>query len=159
MPTTVGNPSYSSPAIKLVITEPTSLCSSVKNLKASTIDYESAKASWSSVSGSTGYQYQYKTSSQSWDNLTNADLNTTTDTTITITGLTATTNYNLRVRNVCSTDTYSAWKSTSFKTACAYLTEDNIPYIMDPDYEETGKGKIPSCWTRLNTTHTDYPML
>jgi trimeric autotransporter adhesin len=159
MPTTVGNPSYSSPAIKLVITEPTSLCSSVKNLKASTIDYESAKASWSSVSGSTGYQYQYKTSSQSWDDLTDADLNTTTDTTITITGLTATTNYNLRVRNVCSTDTYSAWKSTSFKTACAYLTEDNIPYIMDPDYEETGKGKIPSCWTRLNTTHTDYPML
>ncbi len=135
-----------------------SYCYSVKNLQDSVIDAENVNVWWSEVEESTGYQYQLKLASEEWDS-TGADINSVSDTMVELTELTANTNYTLRVRNVCSSDFYSSWKTVTFKTACVFLTEDNIPYIMDPTQEETGYGKLPSCWTRLNTTNTNYPYL
>ena len=159
VPTGIENMSSYSPAVQLSISPSGSYCYTVKNLKGFDIDANNATISWSEVEGSTGYQYQKKTSSQSWDDLTDNDITNTLDTSITLTNLTDNTYYNVRVRNVCSTDSYSSWKEISFKTACVSLTENDIPYTLNIENEQTGYGKLPSCWTRLNTTNTSYPYL
>jgi trimeric autotransporter adhesin len=159
MPTTLSSGVDASPAIKLGITEATGpFCYSVKNLKSSNITSESATISWSEVEGTDGYQYELKLASEAWDS-TNANLTNTDDTTIDLTGLTPNTTYNIRVRNVCSDGSYSSWKKVTFKTNCVYLTEDDLPYEMNPANEQAGLGNLPSCWTRLNLTHPDYPYI
>lgn len=159
VPTGFDDMSSYSPAIQLSISPSGSFCYAVKNLKYSVIDANNVDISWSEVEGSTGYQYQLKTASQQWEDLTDNTIINTFDTSISLTNLTDNTYYDIRVRNLCSTDSYSSWKTTSFKTACVYLTEDNIPYILNPENEEIGYGKLPSCWTRLNTTNNSYPYL
>ncbi len=135
MPTTLSSGVDASPAIKLSITEATGpFCYSVKNLKSSNITSESATISWSEVEGTDGYQYELKLASEAWDS-TNTNLTNTDDTTIDLTGLTPNTTYNIRVRNVCSDGSYSSWKKVTFKTNCVYLTENDIPYEMNPANE------------------------
>jgi trimeric autotransporter adhesin len=159
MPITPSSYSVSSsPSIKLVLCDASSICLGAKNVQDSVIDAENVNVWWSEVEGSTGYQYQLKTSSAEWDS-TGADIVDVSDTLVELTGLTGNTKYNIRIRNVCSTGSYSNWKEISFKTDCAFLTENDLPYTLDPTQEESGYGILPSCWTRLNTTNTSYPYL
>ena len=146
----------SSPAVKIsMVSSGETFCYAVKNVQDSVLDAENVTVWWNESEETTGYQYQLKTSKGTWDE-TITDVN---DTTVELTGLTPNTTYNFRVRNVCSSDSYSAWRSITFKTACALMTENDLPYELNIADEETGTGMLPSCWTRLNTTNTNYPSL
>lgn len=66
---------------------------------------------------------------------------------ISLTGLMPTTQYYVRVRTLCGTDTSEA-AMVSFTTTCAPMA---VPYVMDFDEETTSTtsatGVMPSCWT------------
>ncbi|MCD8007467.1 MAG: fibronectin type III domain-containing protein [Clostridiales bacterium] len=81
-------------------------------------------ASWGSVSGATGYQVQYSTSSSFSSG--NASI-TTTSTSYTITGLTSGTTYYIRVRAYYSS-TYGAWSSS---TSIIYLAQAAISSVSN----------------------------
>jgi hypothetical protein len=70
-----------------------------------------AMVNWNNVSGATGYQIQWKLSSSSnWGNLVNVSTNQHN-----VTGLSESTEYNVRVRTVCN-GTSSAFVTGSFTT-------------------------------------------
>lgn len=90
---------------------------------------------WSANGVSMGnYVVQYKTgTATTWDSA-----GTTTDTTFTVTSLTAATFYTLRVGLVCGTDTL--WTSVNTVTLCDLLP---VPYFEN-FYSTTGE--LPPCW-------------
>jgi hypothetical protein len=77
----------------------TTTCGDATGLTASSITQTSANVSWTGVTGGTGYDVDYKTSSSStWNNAATG----TAATSLTLSGLTAGTTYNWRVRSNCS---------------------------------------------------------
>lgn len=81
-------------------------CGTPTGLSASAITSSSATCSWSSVSGATNYSFEYKLSTAStWT------VNTVTGTSFNLTGLTASSTYNTRVKANCS-GTASAYSTT-----------------------------------------------
>lgn len=107
------------------------ICNVPANLTA-TPTSTTAQSAWTAASGATAYQVQWKTANSStWGSLV-----TVTGTGYNVTGLIASTAYNIRVRTVCSS-TVSGYITTSFTTlssgggggACAIptgLTASNI---------------------------------
>ncbi len=82
-----------------------SSCNAPSGLTASNISNTSAVASWGSVSGVSAYQLQYRKTGGTW-----TVLNQQTTTSVTLTGLTTATTYEMQVRSICSggTSNYSA---------------------------------------------------
>lgn len=90
-----------------------SSCDAPANLSASAIGTNTATVSWSAASGANSYNVDYKTSSAStW---TSAATNTT-NLSVVLTGLSAATNYDWRVRSNCTSEN-STYSSASFTTA------------------------------------------
>lgn len=87
-------------------------CNVPTGLVVSSITQTSASASWNSVSGAISYDFEYKlATATTWTRIS------TTSTSYSLTGLTASTTYNTRVRTVCSGST-SNWSSVvNFTTA------------------------------------------
>ncbi len=100
-------------------------CNAPTNLVSSSITATSAVLSWSAVSGASNYTVQYKLSSASiW-----ITLSTVTGTTTTLTGLTASSNYNWQVKANCSVYSTIASFTTLQSGGCAIptnLTTTNI---------------------------------
>lgn len=73
----------------------------------------------------------------------------------TITGLTATTTYDVYVRTFCSSNDTSRWsQALTFTTECDPIT--TIPH--SENFDGTG-GAFPSCWYRKSTYLTGHPMM
>lgn len=85
----------------------------VGGLSASNITTTSATVSWSAMSGANGYIVEYKPSSSS----TWTVLPLTAFTSASLTGLTAGTAYDWRVKAVCNCDVNSPYATSSFSTA------------------------------------------
>ena len=91
-----------------------------QGLTAGGISDTGATLNWSissnaSASGLTGYTYQYKTADAEWGT-GNTTEGTTTGTSVTLSGLTAKTGYDFRVKADYGDDGTSDWSSISFRT-------------------------------------------
>lgn len=115
-------------------------CGTPTGLAASAVTSSSATCSWTAVSGATNYSFEYKLSTAStWT------VNTVTGTSFNLTGLTASSTYNTRVKATCS-GTASAYSSTvNFTTSAATTCTDNY---------ETNNTKSTAKTIPLGTTFT-----
>lgn len=91
----------------------------------------------------TDYVYAYGTSADR----TMAIYDTTSVPTVQISGLEASTRYNLWVRTICSDTAMSSWYKASFQTECQVI--DNYPFIED--FESTN-GFPVVCWQSVTVT-------
>lgn len=142
-------------------------CNAPAGLAISNIQNTSATASWSSVSGATAYQVQYRPTGGTWIVLPQS-----TSTSRNITGLTAGTTYEVQVRSICASGN-SLWSSTvTFTTSggggsCGTVTglaASNITSTTATvswsavsgavSYDLDYKLSTSSSWTTYNTTGT-----
>lgn len=94
-----------------------SSCTTPTGLAASSITNTSATFTWTAVTGSTGYNVQYRAvGTTAWT------AGTATSNTINATGLTARTNYEVQVQNKCS-----ATSTSSFSTSATFTTTGTAP--------------------------------
>ncbi len=92
----------------------TPTCGNVVNLATTNITSEGATLSWTALTGAASYTVEYKTStSQTWTQLPQPVTGTTT----TLTGLTASTVYQWRVRANCSNGIAGQYSEVQFTTA------------------------------------------
>jgi hypothetical protein len=93
------------------VVTPTASCNAPTSLAASSITTTGATVSWAAVSGATNYGVEYKTTAATtWNVLAN-----TTASSVALTGLTANTAYDWRVKTNCASGT-SAYNTASFTT-------------------------------------------
>ena len=75
-----------------------------------------------------------------------------TSTSYLLTGLEASTSYNVQVQTACATSDDDLWSnSLTFTTRCA--ATDELPYSNNFDAEESNE--LPACWSKISAT--DYP--
>jgi|GEM_PF-1190577 len=87
---------------------------------------------------------------------------TTFDSTLTITGLTSSTLYNISVYADCGGDDISDPRTIAVSTSCDYIPIDSLPYLEDfdsyPASTTVAAGQtINPCWTKGTNYTTDYP--
>lgn len=75
---------------------------------------------------------------------------------VTLNQLSPYTNYQIRMRAVCSSDQKSEWALTDFTTECAKLS---IPFSEDFNSYGTGTSIFPYCWTKYDSFSTFYPWI
>jgi hypothetical protein len=110
-----------------------STCSVPVGLGAGNVTTSSATASWGAVSGAASYDLDYKaTSATAW-----TTVNTTT-TSASLTGLTAGTSYDLRVRANCS------GSSSAYSTVVSFTTqqEGGCPDALEPNNSSTAAATV-----------------
>jgi hypothetical protein len=92
----------------------------------------SAAFSWGAVSAAVGYEYEVRTSGAPGSGPTGlVTSGTTTNNSLTATGLTPNTSYDFYVRTDCGASSFSNWNSgVGFQTSCTVLT---MPYLEDFD--------------------------
>ncbi|MBK9109445.1 MAG: fibronectin type III domain-containing protein [Saprospiraceae bacterium] len=121
-------------------------CNTPTNLAASNITESTATISWSAVSGATSYNFQYKlATSGTWQ-----QVNVTT-TAVNLTGMTANTNYNVRVQAVCPSGTSAFTSTLTFKTLAGYCASKG----NNANYEWVSRVKLGSI-DRISGTDGGY---
>lgn len=110
-------------------------CNTPTNLAASNITQTTATISWSAVSGATSYNFQYKLStSGTWQQVN------VPGTAVNMTGMTANTNYDVRVQAVCSGGNSAFTSTLTFKTLPGYCASKG----NNSNYEWIARVKIGS---------------
>ena len=73
--------------------------------------------------------------------------------------LTPNTTYEYRIETVCEDEDENPVSSIkTFKTACDYLTEEDLPVFEGFEgFTQTGSNVRPSCWNIYHTVNTVYP--
>ena len=138
-------------------------CPTPGNFNAATLGSTSVDLTWTSATGGTDFVLQYKTPTTDWSNATTENAY---DTTYNLTGLTPSTTYQLRVAQLCNSDT-SNWAYLTLTTACAPIS--TLPWTDNLDsYPGSTSGStsnLPYCWSYLNTATTSsssykgYPII
>ena len=124
------------PNIKFIYTPITEdYCMPVSELSASNIQMNSVDISWSGTTPQ--YAYELKLASESWTS-DNVETGVIASTSITFTDLNPATNYNCRIKAICSEGNESSWMTISFRTICQDLITE-LPYI---EYFQNGL----DCW-------------
>ena len=134
------------------------MCGHPDNLAASNVTTSTADITFTpALSTDNAWEYVYSTSaSANPDALTPNSAYTTT---ISLSGLSASTTYYVYVRTDCGGGEYSSWtQQYSFTTTCGALT---LPYTENFDNMGSGSGTLPNCWNGMNTysTTTLYPYI
>ncbi|MGM9819859.1 MAG: choice-of-anchor J domain-containing protein, partial [Candidatus Onthomorpha sp.] len=129
-------------------------CNPVEELTASDITINSASLSWTS-SGS-NFEYEYKLASDSWSS-ENVVSGTLTTPSIDISDLLPATNYEFRVKNICSSGE-SFYTTITFQTLC-----DVYPVPYEQGFENgfdftfaDGFLAAPLCWANVNPAADSY---
>ena len=134
-----GSPSisgaYLAASYQIVVPNPPS-CLPPSSLAASVSSSSEATVSWTAGSSETAWEYVVQAAGTGEPT---ASGTATTTNPLSLSGLTASTAYEIYVRANCGGDT-SSWVSTTFTTECAVFT---APYSQD--FENTGS--IPDCWS------------
>ena len=131
-------------------------CATPSNLMV-TATSNTATLTWTAGDEETAWNMQYKAASASdWSEVIAVE-NTPT---CTINGLSATTEYQVRVQADCG-GSVSSWVTESFTTSCGSVS---IPYSYDFSDVTTGaNGAFPQCWTRINdsenASYNYYPFV
>ena len=123
-------------------------CMLVTNLTVSSITATTASVSW--VSGNSAWQYQ----------LNEDEVFTVNERPVELTGLTANTQYTIKIRAICGEDEYSEWAIQTFSTACEAI----VTFPWTETFESLTTPEMPSCWTVIDAnndgdywkTFTDY---
>lgn len=153
---TVNNPPGMPPA-GLTYTWTSPSCFTVSDLASTAVTTNSGTITFTVPTPvpANGYEIYYSTSPTdptSTTVLNGTNSTTTTGNTVTITGLTAGTQYYFWVRAKCSGTATSAWSSSgSFITTCVAIT---APYSENFDTTPTGSSTnmtVPACWSYLET--------
>ena len=102
----------------------------------------SLELSWTTVGASNGFAVCYRAEGNTaWDTLS------VTTATATITGLTASTNYEVQVVTLCPDGSTMSTAAQMFATACVPAT---VPYTVPAFYN------MPACWSTYHTGHPNY---
>lgn len=113
-----------------------------------------ATLNWVESGEATAWVVEYGTSSTFAQNT----VETTSETTLNITGLSPNTLYYARVRSNCLGGDFSQWVSISFRTPCHAVSlplfEDFESY--EPYVASIGISEIPDCWAKVST-HSAFP--
>ena len=126
-------------------------CDTPTGLQATAVSSSGATLTWNG--NATGYIVAYGLGNTP-ENMQTVTVN---DTTVTLTGLTGNTTYNVYVRSDCGDGNLSLWSTmATFHTDCALIT--SLPYT------EGFEGSTPSyfdvaCWNRIYTNNYPYPMV
>ena len=119
-------------------------CPAPTSLSASNETADGVTLTWTSVSTSGSFEVEYSDGENTFSTFVNA-VATTSEQTTTLTGLSAITDYTVRVRVICGEGDTSTWSNTaSFTTACAVLT---APHTEDFTGFNT---LISACWERYS---------
>ncbi len=129
----------------------------VTGLAVSNIATTTADIAW--TNGDPGeWQVATKTGDGEWITLPN----TYTTNSATLTGLTAATTYQVRVRAYCNANDQGAWcDAITFTTECEAIDLSLQDYSENFDSYTAGTGVLPVCWNRINegTSYTTYPYI
>lgn len=128
------------------------VCNAPAGLTASAITTSSATVSWTAVSGAVSYDVDYKlTTTSTWTNAATA----TTSTSVALSGLTASSTYDWRVRTNCSGGS-SSYSSAQFTTG----TASTCTTAFEPNETQAAAAAISSGVTNSaaisSTTDIDY---
>lgn len=117
-------------------------CMLVSNVTLDTATENSLGLSWTANSPSNGFAVCYRAEGNTaWDTLS------VTTATATITGLTASTNYEVQVVTLCPDGSTMSTAAQMFATACVPAT---VPYNVPAFYN------MPACWSTYHTGHPNY---
>ncbi|MCQ2294966.1 MAG: fibronectin type III domain-containing protein, partial [Bacteroidales bacterium] len=125
-------------------------CPKPINLTSSNLSQTGIDMTWTEQGSATEWQWT----------IDGTTINTTFDTSCSITGLNPNTPYTFRVRAICGEGDTSMWAPYPFRTPCGNVA---IPYTEDFEAYATGSSTSGSdfipCWTRLNngTSYGGYP--
>ena len=106
---------------------------------------------WVAGDQETSWELEYKsTDTTDWTNV-----GIMTDNIYTFTGLASNTNYQFRLRSVCSSSEFSNWATATAFTVCDYIT---VPYSQNFE-SATGSGSTHylDCWFRGTNNSSTYP--
>ena len=141
---------------KMTVTYSIISCATPSNLMV-TATSNTATLTWIAGDEETNWNVQYKAASASdWSEVIAVE-----DTpTCTINGLSALTDYQVRVQADCG-GSVSSWVTESFTTSCGSV---GIPYSYDfSDVTIGANGAYPQCWTRINDSENSnynyYPFV
>lgn len=131
-------------------------CLVPSNITVSNTQAHSVSCSWIENGYSTNWVVYYKKENQNtWDSLL------TTSNPVTISGLTPSTKYNIKLRSVCGGNTSIFTNTITFKTLCGNYTQ--FPYFegFDVSWNSTpllpGNTVSPDCWININGgVQSDY---
>lgn len=144
------------PKMTLTYNTVIAICSTPTNLSIETTS-NTATLTWIAGDEETNWNVQYKDASASdWSEVIAVE-----DTpTCTINGLSALTDYQVRVQADCG-GSVSSWVTESFTTSCGSV---GIPYSYDfSDVTIGANGAFPQCWTRINDSENSnynyYPFV
>ncbi|MBO7481023.1 MAG: fibronectin type III domain-containing protein [Bacteroidales bacterium] len=112
-------------------------------LAASNVASTSATLTW--VAGGAEHEWILKYGESGFDVETEGTTVNPTDTVVNLSGLTATTAYDVYLKAVCAEDDQSGWTMCSFTTTCDVITE--LPF--EEGFESAGSGSLPQCWTKV----------
>jgi len=134
---------------------PAPTCMPATNLKVSNIKHDAADISFKHEASANTWQYVYTDDpSANPDALTPTTI--TTDS-ITVSRLTADTEYRLWVRTKCSPTDSSEWsiEPITFRTVCQDIT--SLPWTADFASPMVTNGNLPSCWTKVLSYKGGFP--
>ena len=134
---------------------PAPTCMPATNLKVSNIKHDAADISFRHEASANTWQYVYTDDpSANPDALTPTTI--TTDS-ITVSRLTADTEYRLWVRTKCSPTDSSEWsiEPITFRTVCQDIT--SLPWTADFASPMATNGNLPSCWTKVLSYKGGFP--
>lgn len=120
-------------------------CTAPSHFTINSLTSDQASISWERDSTITNWEYIYVPHGLTFDE---SDAIPSGDTVVTISGLSASEQYDLYVRSICNNASYSDWSTPFvFETACAAV---NVPYQENFD-EYTSAVTVPTCWTKTGT--------
>ena len=117
------------------------------NMTVSAVDQTSATVIWAPGNTESVWNLEYKPAANTlWTSVTGITGNT-----YTITGLTPSTHYDVRMQSDCGSEV-SSWTTADFMTDCGEIT--NLPYTDNFDSYGAGESAYPTCWGKINTYTT-----
>ncbi|MCR4827293.1 MAG: fibronectin type III domain-containing protein, partial [Bacteroidales bacterium] len=148
-----GTLSAQLPNLQLTFSTTTDFCHSVRNLTVSDVTSSEATFSWAAPVNVSDFVLQYKTQNEDWEDGSVVTVYPST-TTYTLTNLTPSTYYDVRVANICDNGN-SAWVKRTFKTECVVpISVSETPYY-EP-FEGYAEYTFPDCWTLISGSG-NYP--
>lgn len=124
-------------------------CVQPSGLEVGNVTTQSATLSWTASGGEQDWEIQYRKYDE--DDYTIVEEAITNP--FTLQGLESSSGYVVRVRAVCSADSYSDWTETYFSTDCLPIT---LPYSYG--FEDVAEEGFPPCWLSYSTIE-GYPFV
>lgn len=129
-------------------------CFTPSGFGTSSVGENEATLNWAPYGDETAWQVRYSTDQSNWTvvDCTEQDHGETVE--MQIPGLNPNTLYFVQVRANCGDEDYSRWSGLKqFRTECGEYQA--VPYYEDFESYSYDQDQ-PSCWSRINTTNSDY---